>query len=49
VLGLLDIYVGNSTTHSLKRVTYPLIASSCVAIGMLINATIVIGFYVGGD
>jgi len=43
------IYVGNGTTHSLKRVTCPLITSSCVAIRMLINATIVIKFSVGGD
>jgi len=43
------IYVGNGTTHSLKRIVCPLIASSCVAIGMLINATIVTRFSVGGD
>ena len=49
VLETLDICVGNSTTHSVKRVTCPLIASSCIAIGMLINATIVIKFSVGGD
>ena len=48
-LGSLDIYVGNGTAHSLKRVTCPLIISSCVAIRMLINATIVIMFSVGGD
>jgi len=36
-MSIQDIYAGNVTAHSLKRVACPLIVSKCAVKGMVIN------------